>query len=46
MQRGNNLVSIIESYLSLRKVTQQERQRLANIFTGIDRDGNGLIEKE
>lgn len=46
MQRGNNLVSIIESYLSLRKVTQQERQRLALIFTGIDKDGNGLIEKE
>lgn len=35
---------MIESYLSLRKVSQDERQRLAAIFTKIDSDGNGMIE--
>jgi calcium-dependent protein kinase len=45
-QRGNNLISVIEAYLCLRKVTQEERQKLACAFTSIDRDGDGLIERE
>jgi Ca2+-binding EF-hand superfamily protein len=43
-QRGNNLISVIESYLSLKKVNQQERQELANLFNEIDSDGNGMID--
>lgn len=37
---------MIESYLSLKKITQQERQKLAEIFTSIDSDGSGQIERE
>jgi Ca2+-binding EF-hand superfamily protein len=29
----------------LKKITQDERQKLAEIFTSIDSDGNGLIDK-
>lgn len=35
---------MIESYLCLKKITQQERQKLAEMFTSIDSDGNGQIE--
>lgn len=31
-QRGNNLIAIIESYLSLKEITQDEREKLAEIF--------------
>lgn len=30
----------------MKKITQIERQKLAELFTSIDTDGNGLIEKE
>jgi Ca2+-binding EF-hand superfamily protein len=44
MQRGNNLISVIESYISMKKVSQEERERLASIFNEIDKDGNGMID--
>jgi hypothetical protein len=45
-QRRNNFISLIESYLALRRITQEERQRLAEMFTSIDSDGNGVISRE
>lgn len=40
----NNLVSIIESFLIYKKINQEERQRLATIFSEIDEDKSGIID--
>lgn len=37
-------MSVIESFLSFKKITQQERHELSKIFFEIDNDGSGLIE--
>jgi Ca2+-binding EF-hand superfamily protein len=42
--RGNNLIAIIESYLSLSAIGQQERERLSIIFKKIDTNNDGTIE--
>ena len=43
-QRGNNLIAIIESYLSFSEISQQERERLAVVFKRIDTNNDGTIE--
>ena len=42
--RGNNLVTIIETFISLRKTNQEERKKLTDIFQAMDIDNSGTIE--
>lgn len=43
MQNKNQLVSVIECFLTLKKMSQEEEQRLAKIFTRMDKDCSGQI---
>jgi Ca2+-binding EF-hand superfamily protein len=38
------LIAIIENYLSLSEISQQERERLAVVFQRIDTNKDGSIE--
>jgi Ca2+-binding EF-hand superfamily protein len=38
------LISVIESYLSIRKINQEERQKLGELFNSLDTDNNGTID--
>ena len=42
--RGNNLVSVVESYLSFVKITQEERMEITRLFKKIDTDNSGSID--
>ncbi len=42
--RGNNLVSVIESYLSFVKITQEERSEITRMFKKLDTDNSGAID--
>jgi calcium-dependent protein kinase len=42
--RGNNLVSVIESYLSFVKITQEERSEITRLFNKLDTDNSGTID--
>jgi Ca2+-binding EF-hand superfamily protein len=42
--RGNNLVSVVESYLSFVKITQEERMEISRLFKKIDTDNSGSID--
>lgn len=44
IQRGNNLITVVESFLSIRKINQEERKKLADIFNRIDKNGDGTID--
>jgi Ca2+-binding EF-hand superfamily protein len=45
MQERDNLVQVIDCYLTLHKVNQDERQKMAKMFNEMDRDCSGHIEK-
>ena len=43
-QRGNNLISTVEAFLASKKISQSERETMAETFRAIDKDGSGMIE--
>lgn len=45
MQRENNLISVLESYLIFSKVNEDERKRINRLFKQLDRNSDGVIEK-
>ena len=45
MQRENNLISVLESYLIFSKVSPEERKRINLLFKQLDRNNDGFIEK-
>jgi Ca2+-binding EF-hand superfamily protein len=45
IQRQNNLISVLESYLIFSKVSQEERKRISQVFKQIDKNCDGEIEK-
>lgn len=38
-------MAVIENYLCLRQISQQERDRLGKLFNQIDRNNDGVIEE-
>lgn len=46
IQRGNNLVSVIESFISFTCTTQVEIYEFSKIFQLLDKNNDGLIEKK
>ena len=46
MQAKGNFISMVESYLVCKKINQEERQHLAEIFESIDEDKSGIIDIE
>jgi serine/threonine protein kinase len=45
IQRENNLISVLESYLVFSKVSQDERKRISLLFKQLDRNHDGIIQK-
>ena len=44
IQRQNNFISVLESYLLFARTSQSERQRISAIFNHIDHNHDGQIE--
>ena len=45
-QEGNNFLNMIKTFLSTQKIHSEIREKIANTFDKIDKNGNGMIEKQ
>lgn len=43
MKRGNNFIAVIEQYLSMKHISQGERDRLGYLFRQLDTNNDGVI---
>lgn len=46
MQFRNKFLAVIETYLAVNTVSQEDRRLLAERFREVDKDNNGVLDKQ